>query len=79
MKTPILRTSIYLDKHDREIIDSFPRGVSMNSIFRCLLRAASVSDEKEWDELLENDVDLRNARDEIKRRLKGFGRRTIAL
>ena len=74
-----MRTSIYLDEQDRKIIDSFPRSVSMNSIVRCLLKAASMTDEKEWDDLMESDADLRNARDEIKKKLKGFGRRTIAL
>jgi hypothetical protein len=71
-----MRTTIYLDEKEREAIKSFPRGVSMSVIFRCLL-LAGVTSMEEWNAILAKEPDILKARDAIKEKLKSVGKRSI--
>jgi len=73
-----MRTTIYLDEKEREAIESFPRGVTMSSIFRCLL-LAGVTSMDEWNDILSKEPDMVKARDAIKEKLKSVGKRSIVL
>ena len=73
------QTNITLDELCRQGLENFPRSVSMSSIIRCLLKAATTSDEKKWKELVDSDEELMLARNAIRDYLKSTGRRTIAL
>lgn len=74
-----IRKTLYIDEETRDAIETFPRGVSMSAIFRCLFKAAVTSDEKEWEELMSSDPEMLKARDAIRRRLRDAGKKSIIL
>ena len=73
-----MRTTINLGAKERAIIEGYPRGVTFTSIFKCLL-LSTVSTNEEWRVILSEQPGIMRARDEILKKVRALGRKSLIL
>ncbi len=73
------RTTMYLSSPASELKDRVPRSVSLSKMLQCLIVAAAISDDKEYERILNENPDLVQARDDIMRLLKFKSKRKVVV
>lgn len=73
------RTTMYLSSPAAELKDRVPRSVSLSKMLQCLIVAAAISDDKEYEKILNSNPDLAQARKDIMILLKVKSKRKVTV